>query len=88
MKEDSSLSPDSLSLKHQVNHALKKYFSHLEGAPAANLYHLVLEQVEEPLIKLVMQYAEGNQSKAAEWLGISRNTLIKFLKQYKLLSKK
>jgi Fis family transcriptional regulator len=41
--------------------------------------------VERPLLDVVMQHAEGNQSKAAEWLGINRNTLRRKLADHKLL---
>jgi Fis family transcriptional regulator len=45
----------------------------------------VLSEVEEPLFKSVMDYAEGNQSQAAQLLGINRATLRKKLKFYSLL---
>jgi Fis family transcriptional regulator len=46
---------------------------------------MVLQQVEEPLLRLVMTYVNGNQSKAAECLGLNRGTLRKKLQTYNLL---
>ena len=39
------------------------------------MYDMVMRVVEKPLLEVVMKHAEGNQSRAAEWLGINRNTL-------------
>ena len=41
--------------------------------------------LEKPLLDVVMQHAEGNQSKASEWLGINRNTLRRKLLDHKLI---
>lgn len=65
-----------------VRSAIQKYFANLDGTNANNIYALVIEQVERPLIETVMEHADHNQSKAAEWLGISRNTLRKLLAKY------
>ena len=46
---------------------------------------MVILTVEKPLLDVVMRQAEGNQSKAAEWLGINRNTLRRKLTDHKLL---
>ncbi len=46
---------------------------------------MVIRTVEKPMLDVVMQQAEGNQSKAAEWLGINRNTLRRKLVEHKLL---
>ena len=50
------------------------------------MYDMLLRVVEKPLLELVMQRTRGNQSKAAQWLGINRNTLRKLLLQHGLLS--
>lgn len=67
-----------------VRSTLTQYFANLDGANASNIYSLVLSQIEKPLLEIVMQHAEQNQSKAALWLGISRNTLRKLLHKYAL----
>jgi Fis family transcriptional regulator len=70
------------SLRDAVQHALAKYFEQLDGTPPDDLYHLVMQQVEQPLLETVMSYTGGNQSRAAAVLGISRSTLRKKLAQY------
>lgn len=75
-------SRNETNLKISVKEALNHYFTCLEGAAPANVYELVLKEVENPLIETVLKYADGNQSKAAKWLGLSRNTLRKLLAKY------
>lgn len=71
-------------LSHCVDVAIKQYFEQLEGHPAANLYEMLLTEVEVPLLKATLAHTNGNQSRAAEILGINRGTLRKKLKQYGL----
>ena len=54
---------------------LEQYFKDLRGAEPHSMHAMFLSTVERPLLEVVLRYAEGNQSKAAEWLGINRNTL-------------
>jgi Fis family transcriptional regulator len=49
------------------------------------LHALMVQVIEKPLLEVVMKHAEGNQSRAAEWLGLNRNTLRKKLLEHKLL---
>jgi Fis family transcriptional regulator, factor for inversion stimulation protein len=67
-----------------VRESLEDYFDRLEGYKANNLYTMVLEEIEKPLFKSVMKHTKHNQSNAASILGMSRGTLRKKLKQYKL----
>lgn len=70
---------------HQcVANALDDYFKHLNGHSTTNLYDMLLAEVEAPLFKATLEYTNGNQSRAAEILGINRGTLRKKLKQYDL----
>jgi Fis family transcriptional regulator len=69
-------------LRAQVQCALQSYFSQLDGHTPSNLYKMVLEQVEPPLLETVLYHTQGNQTKAADILGINRSTLRKKLKQY------
>ena len=62
--------------------ALQEYFRKLNGTAPGDLYDLVLSEVERPLFRTVLAYTEGNQSRAAEILGINRGTLRKKLKAY------
>jgi Fis family transcriptional regulator len=64
--------------------ALDSYFTSLNGHAPGRLYDLVLREVEEPLFRTVLEYAEGNQSRAADILGINRGTLRKKLRTYGL----
>jgi Fis family transcriptional regulator len=58
--------------------------AHLNGHKPGDHYQLVMGEVEKPLFRAVMTYTKGNQSEAAEILGINRGTLRKKLKAYKL----
>lgn len=69
-------------LKEQVKIALEKYFAELDGQLVAGLYAMVMAEVEKPLIETVLNHTGGNQSKAAQILGMSRSTLRKKIKQY------
>ena len=73
-----------LPLRNHAERALSDYFTSLNGHRHAHLYDLVLREVEEPLFRVVLDYAEGNQSRAAGILGINRGTLRKKLKQFGL----
>jgi Fis family transcriptional regulator len=70
-----------LPLRSHAERALSDYFMSLNGSRPADLYELVLREVEEPLFRVVLDYAQGNQSRAADILGINRGTLRKKLKQ-------
>ena len=74
----------SKSLCMLTDEALCTYFSHLNGYKPGDLYQLVIGEVEKPLFSAVLKYTNGNQSEAAEILGINRGTLRKKLKSYKL----
>lgn len=69
-------------LRYSVKQALKNYFVQLNGQDVNNLYELVLAEFEQPLLDMVMQYARGNQTRAALLMGINRGTLRKKLKKY------
>lgn len=72
-------------LCHYVSASLNRYFEQLNGStPPNDLYRMVLEQVERPLLECVLEYSRGNQSKAAALLGINRGTLRKKLRSYNL----
>ena len=73
-----------LPLRSHAERALSDYFTNLNGSHPAGLYDLVLREVEEPLFRAVLDYAEGNQSRAADILGINRGTLRKKLRAARL----
>ena len=68
-----------------VRDSLEAYFRDLRGVEPTAMYDMILQVVERPLFETVMQHAEGNQSRAAEWLGINRNTLRRKLVEHKLI---
>ena len=65
--------------------SLEAYFRDLDGQPAAQVYEMVIQAVERPLLEVVMREAQGNQLRASEILGINRNTLRKKLVAHGLL---
>lgn len=67
-----------------VRRALEQYFRDLGGEEPAGLHELMVRSVERPLLEHVMTRAEGNQSLAAQWLGINRNTLRRKLLEHGL----
>ena len=68
---------DSLSLEQIIKRKLEDYFLRTRGVELENLYTLVMERVERPLIELTLKTARGSQVRAAQILGINRNTLRK-----------
>lgn len=81
---NTTLQAETRTLRKCVEQAMAMYFEQLNGHPTDDLYRMVMNEVEEPLFRSVMQYTRGNQSKAAELLGINRGTLRKKLKMYGL----
>ena len=73
------------SIDECVRDSLETYFEDLRGIEPAGLYDLILKAVEKPMLELVMDKAGQNQSRAAQWLGLNRNTLRKKLVEHKLL---
>lgn len=80
-----STANNSLTLRDNVAQAMQSYFSLLDGSDVTDVYKLVLSEVEAPLFESVLHHTQGNQTKAAEVLGLNRGTLRKKLKQYGLL---
>jgi len=73
------------NIENCVRESLEQYFRDLRGAEPHSVHEMVMNAVEKPLLDVVMQQADGNQSKAAEWLGINRNTLRRKLIDHKLI---
>ena len=68
-----------------VRENLEAYFRDLGGEEPHSMHEMLIHLVEKPLLEVVMAKAQGNQSKAAEWLGINRNTLRRKLTEHQLL---
>ncbi len=65
-----------------VRRLVQDYFQHLEGEPCTGVHDMVLESVEKPLLEVVLQQTQGNQTLASEILGINRSTLRKKIQRY------
>lgn len=78
-QEKSSVSP---SLAENVTEAIESYLYELRGTKLAGLHQLVMDEIEAPLLKVVMEHCRYNQSRAATVLGLSRGTLRAKLKKY------
>jgi Fis family transcriptional regulator len=72
------------NLQDKIETLLDKYFKDLDGENPNDVYDMVLHSVEKPLLIYIMNYAQGNQTRAAKILGINRNTLRKKLEFYNL----
>ncbi len=73
------------NIQDVVKKSLEKYFRDLGEQQPSHVYEMVVFTVEKPILEAVMARAEGNQSHAADMLGINRNTLRKKLQQHGLL---
>lgn len=73
------------SIEESVRASLESYFKDMEGLEPAGMHEMMMRVVEKPLLEVVMQHAQQNQSRAAEWLGLNRNTLRKKLLEHKLI---
>ena len=72
-------------IQSAISRSLENYFNNLGDGVPRNLYEIYSDIMEEPLLRAVMLRAKGNQSHAAEMLGINRNTLRKKLLHHNLL---
>jgi Fis family transcriptional regulator len=68
-----------------VRRTLNRYFRDLDGEKPSGIYDMVVQNVERSMIETVLKHADGNQTVAAEMLGINRNTLRRKLTEYELL---
>ena len=73
------------SIETCIRGNLETYFRDLDGTEPTGLYDMLVKLVEKPLLDVVMTQSGQNQSRAAEWLGLNRNTLRKKLLEHKLL---
>ena len=73
-------------LEECVRNNLERYFDDLGGTEPDRMHDMLVRAVEKPLLEVVMAKADNNQSKAALWLGLNRNTLRKKLLEHKLVS--
>ena len=75
---------NACKLSTAIEESLEDYFKHLDGQPPHAIYDMVLGCVEKPMLEFILNKVGGNQSKAAEMLGLNRNTLRKKMAEYHL----
>ena len=69
-------------MAREVRRAIDRYFRDLDGERPRNVYDMVINSVEKPLLESVLHRVQGNQTHAARMLGINRNTLRKKMKAH------
>ncbi len=68
-----------------VRSSMEAYLRDLQGAEPDRMYDMLLNAMEKPLLETVLRHTDNNQSRAAQWLGLNRNTLRKKLLEHKLV---
>ncbi len=76
---------NAVSLRENVTEVMRHYFANLKGEEPQNVYDFFMDEIEEPLLSVVLKYTRNNQSEAARLLGVSRGTLRTKLKRFGML---
>ena len=76
---------DSTTLRQAVKDTLRNYFTNIGSEQPVDFYCILLEEIERPLLEVLINHTHYNQVRMANILGISRGTLRKKLKQYGML---
>jgi Fis family transcriptional regulator len=83
--ENTLTSEPTGKIRDSVTDVLEAYFADLNGYQGAEgVYQMVLREVERPMLEVVLKHTRGNQTKAADLLGINRGTLRKKLREHGL----
>jgi Fis family transcriptional regulator len=82
---ETQIESSDYSLRSNVALVMQHYFANLKGEEPRNVYDFFLDEIEEPLLTIVMRETRNNQSEAARMLGISRGTLRSLLKKFGML---
>lgn len=75
----------SNEIGRSVERSLDEYFRKLDGEPPHGVYDMVIGHVERALLASMLERAQGNQTQAADMLGMNRNTLRAKLAKYRLI---
>ena len=75
----------NVNIQECVRASLEGYLQDLGESEPHGMYTMLVNVVERPLLEVVMLHADNNQSRAAQWLGLNRNTLRKKLLEHKLI---
>jgi Fis family transcriptional regulator len=76
---------DNITLRQAVKDTLRNYFTNIGSEQPVDFYSILLEEIERPLLEVLINHTHYNQVRMATILGISRGTLRKKLKQYGML---
>ena len=75
----------SNEIGRSIERSLDEYFRKLDGEPPHGVYDMVIGHVERALLASMLERAQGNQTQAADMLGMNRNTLRAKLAKYHLI---
>ena len=84
LEKEQQNGPQTSSIYDAVKSSIQRYLHELEDTEPSEMYAMVLSQIEQPLLESVLEHTGGNQSRAAEYLGLNRGTLRKKLRIYNL----
>jgi Fis family transcriptional regulator len=85
LRVDAVTAPETApALSECVARAVRRYLAHSGGDCAQDLYRLVLAEVEAPMLRETLRHTDGNLTRAADMLGITRATLRKKLAEHRL----
>lgn len=73
-----------ITLRENVKEAIRRYLEDMGNSQPDSLYRTLLAEVEPPLLEEVLRYTQGNQSRTAKILGMTRNTLRSKLHRYRI----
>lgn len=82
MKRSASEADKQITLRQNVQVAIRRYLEDMGQSQPECLYRTLMAEVEPPLIEEVLRYTQGNQSRTAKILGMTRNTLRAKLNRY------
>lgn len=81
-KESAAEADHPIPLRKSVQEAIRLYLEDMGPSQPDSLYRILMAEVEPPLIEEVLRYTQGNQSRTARILGMTRNTLRAKLNRY------
>ena len=77
-------SEQDIPLRQHVKNTIRRYLQDMGNTAPENLYQILLSEIEPPLIEEILKCTGGNQSRAADMLGITRNTLRTKMQRYSI----
>jgi Fis family transcriptional regulator, factor for inversion stimulation protein len=83
-RESAAEAEHEITLRENVKEAIRRYLEDMGNSQPDSLYRTLLAEVEPPLLEEVLRYTQGNQSRTAKILGMTRNTLRSKLNRYRI----